>query len=895
MSLFKKIKSSLKSNPNETSFKHLSNLIKNEDEINLNADIIIEDDEIDEFLNGIRIERDNLIINGNGHAIDGRNKVRIFEIEGYDIILKNISFKDAQVQYIHGGAIKNSSEKLIIQNCIFEGNSTQWEGGAILNEGSLLLENTLFKNNDGKRGGGAITSNGHLSIINCEFTSNQTEYDGGAIYAKNIVNIEKSRFKDNHAKSAGSIQIYYTSTVTISDSIFINCIDENNELIAVDNCYLNIIDSHFLNNRQSGGLSARWSKINIENARFKDNLKAISTEECDLTLVKTRFINNMETILSDSYLNILQCEFLEEANSEFTIRLDGNEDSSFNIESNTFDCESSIIIHLSEGYCISKHNTYNLKDDFISNENDGNGKKYLFFNENGEFESKNDKFNNPQLKIIYNNNIFKTEDELEDLIENGPDCQLKPLKEELPEDIKGFGHLEDLINENDELNLDYDIILHEAEKDFFEGGIEISKDNFRINGNGHIIDACEFSRIFYLTANNITFKNITFKNGKYFKNKLDDDSCGGGAICLQHNTSLKLINCRFIDNSSRQSSGAIKSNGDELTIINCKFESNIAHNGNSGAIYNKKGNLILENCEFNENHSKESGGAVYNKNGKLSISSCGFKSNYVEEEFFVELRGGAAYNENGELFIINSNFEDNKCFRGGAVFNAGESFRIEDSYFSKNQAEEGASIYNLSNDQYCIINCTFENNESQGAGIYNKESNLYLERSRFNENISTQSGGALYNDKGEINLKDCDFEYNRALWGKCGGAISSFYGSSKLENCSFSKNSARNGGAIDNYHGKWILNDCSFNENSSDMNGGSIVNRENGSIKICNSNFNNNEAATATDIYNIEGEMDLLKCEFENSNEIIILNEDKLRLTECKTADYHTISNLKII
>ena len=56
MSLFKKIKSSLKSNPNETSFKHLSHLIKNEDEINLNADIIIEDDEIDEFLNGIHLK-----------------------------------------------------------------------------------------------------------------------------------------------------------------------------------------------------------------------------------------------------------------------------------------------------------------------------------------------------------------------------------------------------------------------------------------------------------------------------------------------------------------------------------------------------------------------------------------------------------------------------------------------------------------------------------------------------------------------------------------------------------------------------------------------------------------------------------------------------------------------
>ena len=147
MGLFDKIKTSIKSSSNENNFTYLSKLIKKEKEINLNRDIILGDEEIEEFINGIEISGDSLVINGNGHFIDGRNKVRIFEISGQDIVLKNIIFRDSYVQYMHGGAIKNSSQNLTILNCIFENSSTQWDGGAIDNDGSLLIENSIFKNN----------------------------------------------------------------------------------------------------------------------------------------------------------------------------------------------------------------------------------------------------------------------------------------------------------------------------------------------------------------------------------------------------------------------------------------------------------------------------------------------------------------------------------------------------------------------------------------------------------------------------------------------------------------------------------------------------------------------------------------------------------------------------
>ena len=44
-------------------------------------------------------------------------------------------------------------------------------------------------------------------------------------------------------------------------------------------------------------------------------------------------------------------------------------------------------------------------------------------------------------------------------------------------------------------------------------GILITKDNFVLNGNGHTIDAKNQSRIFNITANNVTLTNLILTGG----------------------------------------------------------------------------------------------------------------------------------------------------------------------------------------------------------------------------------------------------------------------------------------------------------------------------------------------------------------------------------------------
>lgn len=61
-------------------FKYLDDLIHSgAKEIVLDSDIVLGDGEESEYEDGIRLDVDDLIIDGNGHGIDARGKARIFE------------------------------------------------------------------------------------------------------------------------------------------------------------------------------------------------------------------------------------------------------------------------------------------------------------------------------------------------------------------------------------------------------------------------------------------------------------------------------------------------------------------------------------------------------------------------------------------------------------------------------------------------------------------------------------------------------------------------------------------------------------------------------------------------------------------------------------------------
>ena len=211
-------------------FKYLDDLIHSGvKEIVLDSDIVLSDNEMSDNIYSIKIDVDNLVIDGNGYAIDGREETCAILCTGKNITIKNITIKNIKFKnplmkkgmwsainncrgeltirdsifadnYGFGGAIYNHEGMLRITNCKFTNNMAGRIGGAIHNEaGFLFIRNSIFTNNEAIHDGGAIYSpNGVLSIRNSEFTNNFAGYDGGAIYTRDeSLRLIDCIFKDN--------------------------------------------------------------------------------------------------------------------------------------------------------------------------------------------------------------------------------------------------------------------------------------------------------------------------------------------------------------------------------------------------------------------------------------------------------------------------------------------------------------------------------------------------------------------------------------------------------------------------------------------------------------------------------------------------------------------------
>ena len=136
-------------------FKEFEQLINSgAEEINLTEDVILEDFEEEDYKAGIEINKDNLIVDGNGHTIDGNKKTPLLNVNASNVTLINFRFKNGCFEY---------------------------SGGAIINSGVLTVESCDFLDNSSDDYGGAIYTNSKLHIKDSRFIENKSDY-GGAIY-----------------------------------------------------------------------------------------------------------------------------------------------------------------------------------------------------------------------------------------------------------------------------------------------------------------------------------------------------------------------------------------------------------------------------------------------------------------------------------------------------------------------------------------------------------------------------------------------------------------------------------------------------------------------------------------------------------------------------------------
>ena len=343
---------------NPGSFTDLNNIIRtakvnNQTTVTLTDDYKYISSKDSKLSKGIEI--DGIIINGNGHIIDGSNMARIFSQSSGSVTLNNIKFVNGYVSSnSNGGAYLLSAGNLTVKNCQFETNYAGKHGGAIgvsSNQGDdfIKIYNSTFRNNSAQFNGGSIYSS-YLEVENSYFelnkilTRSSTEYTtigqkglGGAICSMDS-KIKNSLFKNNTVLNSGHYQIEegggaITSlkTITVENCDFI----DNTALkggaifgIAAFDSYLNptnyvkIVNSNFYDNvAQSGGAVCSNFNMTVDKSVFNHNTAtgygggAINTgfKSNDNNFTNSNFTKNLAYnyggAISSSHSHVDKCLF----------------------------------------------------------------------------------------------------------------------------------------------------------------------------------------------------------------------------------------------------------------------------------------------------------------------------------------------------------------------------------------------------------------------------------------------------------------------------------------------------------------------------------------------------------------------------------------------------------
>lgn len=246
--------------------------------------------------------RNNVVIDGKGHSIDGQHKTNIFYVQG-TLTIKNLILKNGKST--KGGAICCYGN-LNVDKCTFTGNLATDNGGSIyISKGNLKVTNSKFEKNKAENSkktahGGAIwIFKGNSQISKSIFKSNyclskalkkhkhatKYQFGGGAIYY-NLGNnhvLTECTFNGNKASNhGGAVYVCQSKSLKIKKCTFKNnkAVFEDGGAISFNGKKLVIQNSNFIKNQayEDGGVMDTFSLtkskiyITITDSTFDSNL-----------------------------------------------------------------------------------------------------------------------------------------------------------------------------------------------------------------------------------------------------------------------------------------------------------------------------------------------------------------------------------------------------------------------------------------------------------------------------------------------------------------------------------------------------------------------------------------------------------------------------------------------
>ena len=539
----------------------------------------------DNYPDGITIGKDNLVINGNNHTIDGSGQ-RIFIISSSsNITINNLIFINAysddfgsalgnggiatlnNVTFVNngavwGGAIGNGGT-VTLNNVSFVDNCAE-SGGAIYNWGVVELCSAVFINNSAG-GGGAILNIATVTLNNVSFVDNSADDIGGAIANSGDMELYGAVFVDNVAAEDGGGAIYNMGTVTLNNVSFVdNCAEYGGAITNSD--VAELCDAVFVDNcAESGGGIYNTGTLTLNDVSFADNIAVCGGAIYDFGVVElcgAVFVDNVAAeeggaIYDSGVMWLCGAVFIDNS-AEYGGAIRKNAGGELSISNSSF--TSKISDKLGQISCINS-NVVILNSTFLNITSSYSPALYV--------ESSN---------VSISNSRF--------------------------------------------VNLTADITA---------GAIAIR------GGGNHYIEGCEF--INTSSSKNAGALFIDISGSDYsigdvvIEDTLFEDTYSefGGAI-IQLGGSLCVINSDFIDNGATYKGGSVYlSFVDDAEIDNCTFDSNGIKSLENittcgSAIYCDISNLALTNSRV-INKSKDSGSAVYVCDSSYTIANSIFMDN----------------------------------------------------------------------------------------------------------------------------------------------------------------------------------------------------------------------------------------------------------------------------
>ncbi len=288
----------------------------------------------------------------------------------------------------------------------------------------------------------------------------------------------------------------------------------------------------------------------------------------------------------------------------------------------------------------------------------------------------------------------------------------------------------------------------------------------------------------------------------------------GGALFVDSNRAVDVIDCAFRENQAVNSGGAMWTNPSLINISQCAFETNTT--GYRGGAIAGAATLFIDGSTFTANQSAN-GGALETW-GPVEISESAFSENWATF--------GAAVNHSTQaLLITRSTFERNASDgHGGAVRTAG-STTILDSTFRLNYADWGGAIVAWQDFYVTTMrNCLLEQNGASniGGAIYTDQRRMEIVGSTLRENTATNRGGGIFHSDGALAISDSLIASNSATTDRGAGVWVGYRAELTVCNSTLSGNRAhRMGGGVylEGVQNTAVFINATITANRADVNG----------------------------------------------------------------------------